>query len=451
MEFQIGEVVNGYRILGILGKGGMGEVFRVQNILSDRVEAMKVIRPELQADADFGDRFLREIIVHAKLDHPNVIHFYTAFRVENRICMILEYAEGASLHDRLRHGPLDVAEAAGYMDQVLSALSYAHGLGVIHRDIKPANIIISNCGVVKLTDFGIAKTAGVSKLTSTGIAVGSLYYMSPEQIRNEVLDARSDLYSLGVTFYEAVTGKRAVEGEAEYLVMNRHLEHTPAPPAELNPRIPADISCVIVKALAKSPAHRFQSAADFQAALRACGSFAQPAGNSAFLSTLDATVPAPPRREIDTARLDRLQARLLPILGPIAKVLIAKAAAQQREYSGLCASLAEHITDPRARDAFLRSCEDDSQSFPAEEFTGTSQPPTTRPTAANYEAWGSSELQAMKQKLAVYVGPIAGLLVDRAARKSKSREELCEKLAKDIPLQKDRTAFLSSLRSLSNK
>ena len=408
MEFRIGEVVNGYRILGILGRGGMGEVFRVQNTISDRVEAMKVIRPELQTNADFGDRFLREIVVHAKLDHRNIIHLYTAFRAEDRICMIMEYAEGASLYDRLRQGPVGIKEAVEYVDQVLSALSYAHALGVIHRDIKPANIIISRNRVVKLTDFGIAKATGVSKLTGTGMAVGSLHYISPEQIRSGTVDARSDFYSLGVTFYEAVTGKQPMEGDAEYSIMSKHIEHTPVPPIELNPRVPAGISSIIMKALAKDPADRFQSAADFQASLRVCGDFMPGTGDIAFPPTLGPDLSSIPRPKIDTVRLDRLQARLLPLIGPIAKVLVSKAATQQLQYLDMCANLAEHIPDRREREAFLQFCKDDSQSFQTTEPTKLLTPAPTRQSTNNFESWESSELQAIKQKLAAYVGPIAG-------------------------------------------
>ena len=450
MEFQVGDTVNGYQVLGVLGKGGMGKVFRVQNMLSNRIEAMKVIRPELEADSGFADRFLREIVLHAKLDHRNIVRFYTAFRAENRICMIMECAEGISLHDRLRGGPMEAGEASLYIDQVLSALAYAHRLGVIHRDIKPANIILTPERLAKLTDFGIAKAAGVSKLTATGMALGSLYYISPEQVRNSNVDARSDFYSLGVTFYEAVTGRRPIEGDTEYSIMNGHLERIPTPPAELNPQVTPALSSIIMRALAKNPADRFSSAEDFQAALHNSGSFSPELVTSNFVVPNTSWTPTPvaPRPAVNTVQLDKLQARLSPFVGPIAKILVSQAAAQHLEYSRICASLAEHIPGQRERDVFLKSCKSDSQSFQTSGVTRTATPPPTptQPRTNSFEALTPQDLQAIKQKLAAYIGPIASVLVDRTARKTYSRRELCETLAREIPAERDRSAFLSSVR-----
>jgi eukaryotic-like serine/threonine-protein kinase len=446
MEFQVGDTVNGYQVLDVLGKGGMGKVFRVQNMLSSRIEAMKVIRPELEADSGFADRFLREIVLHARLDHPNIVRFYTAFRAENHICMIMECAEGTSLHDRLRGGPIAPAEAILYVDQVLSALAYAHRVGVVHRDIKPANIILSPDRVAKLTDFGIAKAAGVSKLTATGMALGSLYYISPEQVRNSGIDARSDFYSLGVTFYEAVTGKRPIEGDTEYSIMHGHLERIPIAPAELNPQLPAAISSVIMKALEKNPADRFPSAEDFQAALRNCGSFSAEMARSVLPRTSEVPALTVPRPAVDTVQLEKLQARLSPFVGPIAKILVSQAAAHHLEYSRICASLAEHIPGQREREAFLKSCKSDSQSFQTSGVTRTATPSPTKPPTNSFETLNAQDLQSIKQKLAAYIGPIASILVDRTARKTYSRRELCETLAREIPAERDRSAFLSSVR-----
>lgn len=446
MEFQVGDTINGYQVLGVLGRGGMGKVFRVQNVLSSRVEAMKVIRPELEADAGFADRFLREIVLHAKLDHRNIVRFYTAFRAENRICMIMECAEGISLHDRLREGPIEPVEASLYIDQVLSALSYAHRVGVIHRDIKPANIILSPDRVAKLTDFGIAKAAGVSKLTATGMALGSLYYISPEQVRNSNIDARSDIYSLGVTFYEAVTGKRPIEGDTEYSIMNGHLERIPIAPGELNPNVPPAVSSIIMKALAKNPAERFPSAEDFQAAVRNSGTFNTEMASIGPPKASELPAYVAPRPAVDTVQLEKLQARLSPFVGPIAKILVSQAAAHHLEYSRICASLAEHIPGQREREAFLRSCKSDSQSFQTSGVTRTATPPPTQPRTTNFETLNPQDLQSIKQKLAAYIGPIASVLVDRTARRTHSRRELCETLAREIPGERDRSAFLSSVR-----
>ena len=146
MALQIGDTVGDYEIVGVLGKGGMGKVYRVRNLLSDRIEAMKVVLPDLSADPGLADRFLREIRVHASLEHPNIAALRTALRVDNQVLMVMELVEGISLEERLRQGPLDLASGIRYVDQILSALDLAHSRGIIHRDIKPANVIVTPDG-----------------------------------------------------------------------------------------------------------------------------------------------------------------------------------------------------------------------------------------------------------------------------------------------------------------
>src|ERR1700689_5975066 len=149
MNFQVGETIGDYEIVGVLGRGGMGKVFRVRNQISDRIEAMKIVLPDLEGDRDLAERFLREIKVHATLDHPNIARLRTALRIDNRIVMILELVDGASLDEILDRGPIPKADAIRYGGQILSALGYAHSLGIIHRDLKPANIIVNKAGLVK--------------------------------------------------------------------------------------------------------------------------------------------------------------------------------------------------------------------------------------------------------------------------------------------------------------
>src|SRR5580692_409102 len=200
MNLQIGSAIGDYQVVGILGAGGMGKVYKVRNVISDRVEAMKVLLPDLVTEADLADRFLREIKVQASLEHPNIASLHTAVRQDNQLLMLMEFVDGVTLEQRLKQGPLPVEEAVNYICQVLSALEYAHSRGVIHRDIKPANMMLTPAGVVKLMDFGIAKASTDHKLTMTGTTMGSLYYMSPEQIQGAAgLDARADLYSVGVS------------------------------------------------------------------------------------------------------------------------------------------------------------------------------------------------------------------------------------------------------------
>jgi serine/threonine-protein kinase len=269
MNLQIGSTIGDYQVVGILGAGGMGKVYKVRNVISDRVEAMKVLLPDLATEAGLADRFLREIKLLASMEHPNIAALHTAVRVDNQLLMLMEFVEGVTLDQRLRDGgPLAAQQAVDYISQALSALEYAHAHGVIHRDIKPANMIVTPGGVVKLMDFGIAKGAADNRLTQTGATLGSLYYMSPEQIQGAAdLDRRSDLYSVGVTLYELVTGKRPFDGDSQFAIMAAHLEKTPVPPITVDPGLPQALNDVILLSVAKDPNARFQTAGAFRNAL----------------------------------------------------------------------------------------------------------------------------------------------------------------------------------------
>ncbi|MCS7025559.1 MAG: protein kinase [Bryobacteraceae bacterium] len=285
MPFRIGDRVADYEVVQILGEGGMGRVYKVRNLISDRVEAMKVLLPDLQSDPALVDRFLREIKVQAALSHPNIASLHTALRHDNQLLMLMEFVEGQSLDKELdRRGRLPVAEACAYVEQVLRALSYAHGRGVIHRDLKPANIVLTPEGQIKLMDFGIAKLQSEKRLTQTGTTIGSLYYMSPEQINGREPDTRSDIYSLGITLYEMVTGKRPFEGPSDYSIMAGHLQLAPQAPIEIVPNVPPLLNEVILMALAKDPQQRFQSAEAFRTAILNVQKAMQPLASSSVSS-----------------------------------------------------------------------------------------------------------------------------------------------------------------------
>lgn len=267
MSFEIGDTIGDYQIIGLLGAGGMGKVYKVKNVISDRVDALKVLLPSLADNHELADRFMREIKVLASLEHPNIAALRTAFRLDNQLLMLMEFVDGKSLDKDAKAGPIPIPDAVSYIRQVLAALSYAHERGVIHRDIKPANMMLTPNKVIKLMDFGIAKSTTDQKLTQTGVIIGSLFYMSPEQVRGTALDGRSDLYSVGVSLYEFVTGVRPFQGGTDFDIMMAQLQKLPVPPLERLPELPQALSDVIMKSLEKEPANRFQSAAEFGAAL----------------------------------------------------------------------------------------------------------------------------------------------------------------------------------------
>ncbi len=262
-----------YLILGTLGAGGMGKVYKVRNTLSDRVEAMKVLLPDLSEQQELADRFLREIKVLASLHHPNIAELRTALTIGNQLVMIMEYVEGTTLASRLQQGDMRYADALACFDQVLAALSCAHAQRIVHRDIKPANVMLAPYGIVKLMDFGIARSGNDMGLTMTGTTLGSVAYMSPEQVRCEPLDGRSDLYSVGVSLYETITGQRPYVSDNNFEVMQAHLQVPPTPPIDLKSDIPPGLNQLILMAMAKNPAQRFQTADAMRGALRSVAPF----------------------------------------------------------------------------------------------------------------------------------------------------------------------------------
>lgn len=267
MSEEASKRIGDYQILDELGSGGMGRVWRVRNVITDRVEAMKVLLPDLAGRQELAARFQREIKLMASLNHPNIAALRTAFTADNQLYMVMEYVEGVTMADLVEKGPIPVNDAVNYISQVLSAVGYAHQQHIIHRDIKPANMMLTPQGVIKLMDFGIARAGEERSLTMTGTTMGSLSYMSPEQVKGEATDGRSDLYSVGVSLYEFVTGQRPFTASSDYSIMAAHVKEAPKPPVDLHPGLPATLNEIILMAIAKDPAQRFQTAEAFRNAL----------------------------------------------------------------------------------------------------------------------------------------------------------------------------------------
>ncbi len=269
MAAEAGQRVGDYEVLAPLGAGGMGRVYKVRNVISNREEAMKILLPDFASDPELAARFMAEIRTLAGLEHPGIAQLRTAFEYQNQFVMVMEYVEGTTLEKLAAQIRIPLDRVLDLATQVLAALSYAHSRGVTHRDIKPANIMITSHGLAKLMDFGIAKSTEDMQLTRPGTTMGSVYYMSPEQVRGEPVGPRSDLYSFGVTLYEMLTGRKPFQADTSYSVLNAQLNQPPTPPLEFNPAIPVELNNVVLRALAKSPDERFQTAEEFREALRA--------------------------------------------------------------------------------------------------------------------------------------------------------------------------------------
>jgi beta-lactam-binding protein with PASTA domain len=259
-------VVDGrYRILNRLGSGGMAEVWCAQDTQLGRKVALKILQPRFAQDQEFVERFRREASAAAGLQHPNVVNVFDRGEFDGTYYIAMEYVQGASLRDLINER-MSVEAAVGVTRQILAAAKFAHSHGVIHRDFKPGNVLVDREGRATVTDFGIAK-AGVSEITQTGSVMGTAQYLSPEQAQGLEVTAASDLYSIGVILYEALTGFVPFEADSAVAVALKQVSEVPRPPSELNPAVPKALDAVVLKAMAKDPANRFQSADEFDAAL----------------------------------------------------------------------------------------------------------------------------------------------------------------------------------------
>jgi serine/threonine-protein kinase len=260
-------VLNGrYRLGPKIGDGGMALVYRGQDLRLGRTVAIKVLREQWAVDPSFVARFDREAQAVAALNHPNIIGIFdvgTDFDEDGseRPFFVMEYIDGPNLKEWIRaHAPLPVDEAVAIAMQMLAGLGYAHARALVHRDVKPQNIMLSQDGTVKVTDFGIAKGLGDATLTDAGTGLGTVHYISPEQARGEPASPASDLYAVGVVLYEMLTGQLPFSGDTQIGVAMQHVHNRPTPPNQLNPEIPAPLSALVLRALAKEPNARFLSA-----------------------------------------------------------------------------------------------------------------------------------------------------------------------------------------------
>jgi serine/threonine-protein kinase len=264
------QVIGRYRILGEVGRGGMGVVYRAVQPSLNREVALKVLPASLAHDPELVARFRQEARLAANLKNPNIVVIHETGEDAGNHYIAMEFLRGRTLEEILRaRKRLSVEETVSIARQILSALAYAHAQGVVHRDVKPANIVVDDNGHVTITDFGIARAADRTRMTIAGTRMGTAGYMSPEQSRGMAADARSDLYSVGVLLYEMLTGRAPFVGEDQYAVMHQHVYERPYSPRSLNPDVPGWLETVVLRALEKDPGARFQSAGDMDAVLAA--------------------------------------------------------------------------------------------------------------------------------------------------------------------------------------
>src|SRR6184192_4626506 len=256
-----------YLIIRKLGAGGMANVYLAEDQELGRQVAIKILDGRHAADNSFIERFRREAKNAAGLSHPNIVSIYDRGEAEGTYYIAMEYLSGRSLKELIvSRGPTPIKIAVDYTRQILAALSFAHRNGIVYRDIKPHNVVVDSDGRLKVTDFGIAR-AGASQMTEVGSIIGTAQYLSPEQARGAPVDPTSDLYSVGVVLFELLTGQVPFTGDTPLEIAMKHLSQIPKPPSELRPDVPHDLDMVVLRALAKEPSERYQSAQEMDADL----------------------------------------------------------------------------------------------------------------------------------------------------------------------------------------
>ena len=265
---MVGNQIGDFRIIEKLGEGGMGVVYKAVDVRLDRPVAIKMLTADLAHNPELEQRFQAEARAQANLNHTNLATLYAFLVDQGNAYMVMEFVEGENFDQIIRRsGPMNPRDAIPWFKQALLGIGAAHRVGIIHRDIKPSNLMLNRQGIVKVMDFGIAKAVGTRGMTRTGVHLGTLAYMSPEQIQGRTVDVRSDIYALGITLYEMLSGHVPFESESDFQTMHDHVSTLPPPLTRLYPYASVEIPGVVAKALSKNPDDRFQTVEEFGVAL----------------------------------------------------------------------------------------------------------------------------------------------------------------------------------------
>ncbi len=439
-------MIGRYRIDGELGRGAMGTVYLGHDTTIDRAVAIKTINPDLvqgKHGAAWIERFRREVRAAGRCVHPNIVTVFDYGDDDGLPFIVMERVDGMALREIVRErGAQSAGNAAAIVEQVLFALDHAHGHGVVHRDIKPANILLLDDGLVKVTDFGIARLESGDGADVERVGVGTPGYMAPEQFAAGRTDRRADLYSCGVVLFELLTGARPFHGGGEQALRDLVQNAPPPRPSAVKPSVPKELDPVLARALAKAPADRYQSAAEFLEALQALGLVERELGTG----PLDTRVGRPSvthAPSFDAALLDRAVRGLVLVLGPVARVLVRRVAQRARTVTELTEALAAAIPDDTERRRFRELmggapvADGDERTVPDAGASSSSHMPTA------LGVFDQATLEGARRDLADHMGPIAKVLVKQAAPRATTLRGLYVLLAEHLSDPEERARFLA--------
>jgi serine/threonine-protein kinase len=484
-EATSGTPFGAYQIIKEIGKGGMGQVYLARHSHLDRDAALKVLPAAIAQDGNFVQRFMQEARLAARLNHPNIVQVYDFGIFEGRYYIAMEYVDGPSIGALLRHwGFFPQDQALMLMRQACVALSAAHGAGLVHRDLKPDNFMITKQWQLKLVDLGLAKKLDEDLfLTATGFSAGTPHYISPEQIegRRDV-DARADIYSLGGTMFHMLTGQPPFAGSASGKVMSLHLQAERPDPRALRPELSPSITPVFQKMMAIRREDRYSDVYDldrdlYQIQMGQSLSSA-PVRKQVQTSTdvvvlpikkpesrtdpgvpsLMTSTPLPSSAGLSAIELAALEERLSRFVGPVARLLLRQAVNSATSAGELFRLVADQIPDPVQRQAFLSGISSSGQLKSPSQPSVTASASTSRPVSVltSSAATGTDQvffpqeiLDRLEKLLAGHVGPLARVIIKKAAKKAHSYEALINQLSAQISDEKAQRAFREAVRKQS--
>jgi serine/threonine protein kinase len=452
-SYQVGDDIGPYHIVEQIGVGGMGIIYKALDNRLRRYVALKFLPAHLNADDQIRQRFLAEARAASRLDHPNICVIYDVGETPQGLRYItMPYYEGETLDKRISRGALPLRDAVDIAIQIAEGLSSAHQHHIVHRDIKPSNIMLTRDGGVKVLDFGVAKIANAD-ITGTGVSIGTLSYMSPEQLRGEPVDARTDVWALGLVLYECLCGKKAFPGKALPEILHSVLIKDQNPLDTLADQLPEPLLMALRQALARDPQQRFADMTTLLASLSQARTAMENTnamdGDKTMLNKMGYGIGniKPRSYHWDEKVLQKMVNILLPLLGPIAPVVVQRKAKVASDINELRLLLAESLPDQSSRDLFNKQVEI--------QVGALTSPPAPRALKTDGTMVGielsPAQMANIEAYLIPYLGPIALTMIKRHAMNVTSTQELCDVLSQLLTDADEKQRFIQKMHTLFTK